>query len=275
MGLKFDNDLASLHAYLSGDGYVIKNPKHQKHKYYYIALRNTNQVLLKDFQTKFMNYFHIKPIITSDGRCKKQSKSIFQQLTKKYSYYSHEWILPSLRKNNLRQWLRSFFDCEAWVEYQIAKSRSIRLDSVNRSGLYSIKNALSLFSITSTIHPTIKGLHRLNICGLDDLQKYHHTIGFLHPEKKRRLVQVLHSYKSYNWIIPQDKISLSKFINEKGKIRKSRNETRFFSINKRNLILLKNMLNKRHTPSFLYGPWKNNTGSLYYVLIIRNAQKSK
>jgi len=29
-----------LHAYLCADGYVIRNPKTQKHNYYYVGLRN-------------------------------------------------------------------------------------------------------------------------------------------------------------------------------------------------------------------------------------------
>ena len=55
--MKFDKNLAAIHAYLCSDGYVIKNPRTQKHKYYYIGFRNTNLILLKDFQKKFNDYF--------------------------------------------------------------------------------------------------------------------------------------------------------------------------------------------------------------------------
>jgi hypothetical protein len=48
--MKFNNNLSAIHSYLCGDGYVIKNPKTQKHKYYHIGLRNTNQTLLRDFK---------------------------------------------------------------------------------------------------------------------------------------------------------------------------------------------------------------------------------
>ena len=74
--MKFDTDLASVHGYLCADGYVIKNPETQKHKYYHIGLRNTNNILLEDFQKKFKKKFNIKPIITNEGRCKIQSKNI-------------------------------------------------------------------------------------------------------------------------------------------------------------------------------------------------------
>ena len=149
--MKFDSNLASIHAYLCSDGYVIKNPITQKHKYYHIALRNTNQTLLKDFQTKFKIVFNVQPIIKKDGRCKAQNKGIYYFLTKDYSYYSYEWELPKLSKKNLKFWLRAFFDCESWVENQPAKSRLIGLECCNESGLFSIKQALQRFNINSQI----------------------------------------------------------------------------------------------------------------------------
>src|SRR3989339_467771 len=81
--MKFDKNLAAIHAYLCGDGYVIKNPDTQKHKYYYIGLRNTNAVLLKDFQQKFKAVFNVEPRIV-EGRSVNQSKEIYQFLTKDF-----------------------------------------------------------------------------------------------------------------------------------------------------------------------------------------------
>jgi hypothetical protein len=49
--MRFNEDLAKIHAYLCGDGCVSKNKKENKHKYYKIDFRNTNLVLLKDFQS--------------------------------------------------------------------------------------------------------------------------------------------------------------------------------------------------------------------------------
>src|SRR3989344_7646700 len=179
--MKFDKNLAAIHGYLCSDGYVIKNPKHQKHKYYYIGLRNTNKVLLEDFQQKFKAVFGIKPIITKDGRCKIQNKGIYGTLTKEFSYYSYEWKLPKLSKKNLRYWLRAFFDCEGWVENQPAKSRLIGADCCNKSGLSSIQEALKNFNISSSIKKK-KGrtIWRLTICGIEDLKKFHKYIGFFH-----------------------------------------------------------------------------------------------
>lgn len=271
--MKFNKNLASIHGYLCADGYVIQNPKHQKHKYYHIGLRNTNQSLLEDFQQKFEAVFGIKPIITKEGRCKIQNKEIYNFLTKNFSYYSYEWKLPKLSKQNLRFWLRAFFDCEGWVENQPAKSRLIGADSCNESGLLSVQEALRKFNINSEIKKkTGRTIWRLTICGIEDLKNFYKHIGFLHPHKNQKLNEVINSYKDYFWTIPENLENLIKFIAEKGKIRNSRNEIRFLSIKKVNLLNFKKALNKHNISSSLFGPWKNNTGSSYYCLIIKNME---
>ncbi len=196
--MKFNSDLSAVHAYLCADGYVIRNPVYQKHKYYKIGFRNTNLILLKDFQRRFKKYFKKTPILVIKERCYIGSKEIFYVLTKKYSYYSYEWNMPQISKENLRLWLRAFFDCESWVELQPAKSRSIRVECVNLKGLKQVQKALSRFKIESKLKIRIRKdriIYRLNICGLDDLKRFNNNIGFLHPNKKIKLKEALNSYQ--------------------------------------------------------------------------------
>ncbi len=269
--MKFDTNLAAIHGYLCSDGYVIKNPETQKHVYYYIGLRNMNNTLLEDFQQKFRKVFGIQPIITQDGRCKIQNKEIYESLTKDFSYYSYEWKLPSLSKENVKYWLRAFFDCEGWVENQKGKSRLIGLDCCNISGLYQVQSALLRFNIKSNIKKR-KGrrIWRLTICHLNNLKRFHNSVGFLHPQKNQKLSIAIDSYKNYHWNVPKDKKGLLFFVAEKGRIRKTRNEIRLMSIKESNLRNIKKALKKYNVNSKIYGPWKNNTGSLYYCLIINN-----
>jgi len=60
--MKFDENLAAVHAYLCADGYVVKS-KNPKYKYFHIGFRNTNLILLKDFQEKFEKAFGLKPYL--------------------------------------------------------------------------------------------------------------------------------------------------------------------------------------------------------------------
>lgn len=194
--MEFDENLAAIHAYLCADGYVIRNPETQKHKYYIIALRNTSEVLLKDFQKRFEDYFGLKPHIVKDGRCRIQSKEIYHKLTKDFSYYSYEWEMPELNNKLLKLWLRAFFDCESWVGIQQTYSRVIGLECVNGNGLKSVQLNLKKLNINSRIRlRNGRNIWRLNIFGRDNLKEFNKQIGFLHPDKKAKLKKALNSYK--------------------------------------------------------------------------------
>ena len=271
--MKFNPDLASIHAYLCSDGYVVKNPETQKHKYYYIGLRNTNNVLLEDFQKKFEKCFGLKPIITNEGRCKIQSKEIYHILTEKFTYYSDRWTLPELNRECLAAWLRSYFDCDGWVELQKAKSRSVRLDSINEKGLYEIQKALERFGIKSSVKFRRENLFRLSICGSENLERFLKYVGFLHPKKDTKLKEAENSYKTYEWDINERNILET--INEKGKERKDRGEIRLLSIDKNNLKKVNEILNRYEVKNTLQGPWTSGQGSKYYCLIFKKSELEK
>jgi len=275
--MKFNQDLASIHAYLCADGYVIRNPITQKHKYYYVGLRNTNIILLKDFQNKFKQVFALMPIITNDGRCKIQNKNIFFQLTKDFSYYSDEWSLPKLSLEKLKCWLRSYYDCDGWVEVQKSKSRVIGLESVNENGLEQIKNSLLRFGIKASEVKKRKNrnIYCINICGKDNIIKFKENIDFLHPNKNKKLLEAINSYETYEWTIPSKKEEFIEFINKQGRLRNDTKEVRFFSIIKDNLIRLKEKLIDYDINAKIYGPWKNNRGRLYYCLSFKQNELIK
>lgn len=129
------------------------------------------------------------PHITNEGRCRIQNKEIYTFLTKDYSYYSHHWTLPKLSKENLSDWLRAFFDCEACVQNQPANNRAIALDCCNETGLLQIQKALEKFNINGHIRKrSNRGIWTLTICGFGNIKRFYNKIGFLHPNKKIKLV---------------------------------------------------------------------------------------
>ncbi|MEM5800069.1 MAG: LAGLIDADG family homing endonuclease [Candidatus Aenigmatarchaeota archaeon] len=276
--MKFNQSLATIHAYLCADGYVITNPPTQKHKYYYIGLRNTNEIILQDFQKNFERAFGIKPIITKEkDRCKIQNKNLFLKLTKNFSFYSDKWTMPKLSLKGLRCWLRAFFDCEAWVNVQKGKSRVIGLESVNKNGLEQIRNSLLKFGIkvSNVKKRKNRNIWYIYICGKENLLKFKENIGFLHPNKNKKLLEAINSYINYEWLIPSEREEFIKFVNDKGKLRNDTKEVRFFSIIKDNLIRLKEELIKYGIDARMYGPWKNNRGRIYYCLSFKQKELIK
>ncbi len=258
-------DFASIHAYLCADGYVIKNPSTQEHKYYRIGLRNTNKVLLKDFQNKFFKVFKKKPRLIIRQRCEIGSKEIYYKLINKYSsFYSREWSVPKLSKEIIKSWLRSFFDCESWVVCRKAIDRHIGLDSVNNKGLIDVKRMLLLFKIRSKIK-TInnRNIYRLHIFGKDNLLKFQREIGFLHPDKKRKLEDVVKSYVYYVWKFND----LKRLIKIRARIKKPY-FIRITSCKKYNIETMSKILKLKYNINSKIYQSKNGLGNLYYFLMI-------
>jgi hypothetical protein len=271
--LKFNKNLAIVHSYLCADGYVIRNPPHQKNIYYYIGLRNTCDTLLEDFEKNFYEYFKIMPRRCKDGRSVVQNKATYYLLTEDFSYYSREWTLPELDKENLSFWLRTFFDCEGWVYCKKAKSRLIGLDSVNHKGLEDVQKALKRFDIDSIINiPKNRDTHRLHIYGKENLIRFEKEIGFLHPNKKAKLRDAIETFVEYEWTFPEENleefiINLMKEKSRFGKIRKN-DSIKLCSIKEINFIRLSNYLSDLfNIESKVYR--NENKHSIYYTLSIQ------
>jgi hypothetical protein len=269
--MKIDENLAAVHAYLCADGYVIRNPEMQKHKYYSIGLRNQNIVLLMDFQKRFQNLFGVKPKIGHD-RARVYSKEIHNKLVKKWNFYSSSWKLPKLLSGNLKLWLRAFFDCEAWVEIEGRKNRRIGLDSINYKGILAIQNALISFGIESHIRRVKnRNIYRLQIFGKQNIENFTNEIGFLHPDKNNKLKKIINSYPDYIWNFPTELDKLKKFIRNKTKIKKPYT-IRILSNKKENIISLNSLLKKKFDIESRTYENKNGKGTKYHELSIQKKE---
>lgn len=262
--MKFNQDLAIIHAYLCSDGYVIKNPESQKQKYYHIGFRNYDTELLNDFQTRFYNYFKILPRNVNNERCIVQNKEIYNFLTKDYTYYSKNWNLPKLSKSLLKFWLRAYFDCEGWVTNEPRKNRNIGLDCINKKGIEYIQNSLEKFNIKSKVKEIKKRkIFRLYIYGKENLILFKNKIGFFHKEKSKRLENAINSYINYKWDISEFNLILK----QKARFRKDINVMRISSILKDNLEKLSNLLKQRGIASNIYKR-RNGLGNNYFELVV-------
>ncbi|MEK6884690.1 MAG: LAGLIDADG family homing endonuclease [Nanoarchaeota archaeon] len=270
--MKFNDDLAIIHAYLCADGYVIKS-KNEKYNYFHIGFRNTNLTLLKDFQKRFYAYFTIKPHLIEGQRCRIGSKELYNKLTQTFgSFYSYEWKMPQLNIELARRWLRAYFDCEAWVTIERHQNRNIGVDCVNKYGLIQIKDALDVLGIASKIkYREKKKIYRLYIYGKENLMLFRKEVGFLHPDKSNKLNEAINDYVDYLWAFPKDIIQLKKFTQEllKEKIRiKKPNYIRVISKEEINLKRLSKLINEFYNVNCLINKSVNGRGTVYYELSI-------
>lgn len=271
--MKIDKNLATVHAYLCADGYVIKNPKTQKHKYSHIGFRNTNLTLLKDFQDKFEKSFGIKPHLIEGQRCRIGSKEIYELLTKKFgSFYSWEWRMPKLNNKLSQIWLRAYFDCEGWVTCKSHQNRMIGLDCVNEHGIKQIKNALGKLGINSKVNKrNTRNIFSLSIFGKENLIRFEKKVGFLHPIKAGKLKEVLEDFVIYKWTFSENERECKEFIfnilKEKIRIKKPY-YVRIFSKEETNLKKLKELLKKFYDIDSIIYRAVNGIGTVYYELNI-------
>ena len=277
--LRFDKNLSAIHAYLCADGYVIKNPVSQKKKYYMIGFRNTNSVLIKDFQKKFFHYFGLKPYVTNDGRCRISNKLIYHKLTKNFSYYSKNWELPKLTKSCLRLWLRAYFDSDGWVMVRKGRDRHIGLDSINLEGLTQIRKSLKILGIESRIkHNNYRSIHRLYIYGNVNLLRYKKLIGFLHPKKAELLQEAIESYIDYKWKTPHGEKEMNFFFMNilKQKITNDTKRVKVCSKYKKNLGIMKEWLRTNLSIHSILSKERFNGNNIsYYELSINKKQDIK
>src|SRR3989338_6557081 len=113
--MKFDENLAAIHGYLCGDGYISSQDKEIS-----IRFGNTCLRLVKDFKKRTEKIFSIKRKITlkkvknrKDYYCYcATKKQIYKELILYGPYYTANWRLPIkfLNKKGLAVWLRAFFD---------------------------------------------------------------------------------------------------------------------------------------------------------------------
>lgn len=263
--MKITKEFAAVHGYLCSDGYVIKNPQNQNHKYYYIGFRNYNTTLLNDFYKNFYKYFNKKPHIV-EGRVRIGSKKIYNYLINNFkSFYSKDWSLPKLNKENLKIWLRAYFDCESWVFCIRAKDRHVGLDSINYNGLIQIQKSLLKFNINSRIkNLKNRKIFRLLIFGKDNIIKFQKEINYLHPEKETKLQEAINSYINYNWNLKNFK----NILKEKVKIKKPF-YLRIISNLENNLIRLSLILKSTYNINSIIYKEKNSVGTIYYSLLIQ------
>ena len=187
---------ARIHGYLCGDGSVsrrkeIANGKvHNEIRFYpdHITMASSfldafNQVYGKRLRMKERKNHYLVSV---------NSKIIVNDLLKDGPFSSMNWHVPDwvMRdQENAKEWLRAFFDSEAYVN-----AREIRVQSVNRMGLHQVKIMLERFGISSGEYSYKRKNNRWNInyhlviSGQVNRCNFLKRVGFNHIKKLNRLL---------------------------------------------------------------------------------------
>lgn len=204
---KLSKEKIAIMAYICGDGYIAVRDKGFHHDIY-IALDDL--YLAKKLAGLFLKEFNILPRIKKEKTKVKDgfgyysvrvaSKPACLHLLSIGQYGGLNWTIPSgLSKNLLKEWIKCFFDCEAYVNYS---KRQIQVKSVNGKGLGDLQSKLFRLKVQGKVYgPFDNGLNHnpyfmLSIFGRDNLITYGKHIGFYHPKKSKSLQRLLNRYKS-------------------------------------------------------------------------------
>jgi intein/homing endonuclease len=186
---------ARLVGYLMGDGYasIRKEPNGKVH--YTLGFFPDDEEMPLAFLDGFRAIYSTVPRVVNEGKfysARKESQSIVQDLLLLGSFHSIKWVPPSAYTKEQRiEWLRAFFDCEAYVG-----KKYVRVESVSEQGLHTVKLWLKELDISSQLYTYQRKQKTWNInfilviTDVKDIQKFLKQIGFYHSRKAQALQQL-------------------------------------------------------------------------------------
>jgi len=145
----------------------------------------------------FEKEFNVHPRIVYRRGCYHiiiNNKPVCQHLLSLGEYSGSKWkIPPNLSKKLVIEWVKCFFDCEAYVN---VKNKTIQVKSINYQGLLSIQEKLIPLGINSKVYGPYKprndkhSLYGVLQISSANFFEYKRLINFYHPLKKEKLNQI-------------------------------------------------------------------------------------
>ena len=187
---------SKLFGFLAGDGSVLirKEKKSKVTTHHDIAFYPDHDSLIDVFIHAFTYLYMKKPTIKYRGNhysLRVSSKQVCLDLLKNAKFGTHTWEVPLDFLDSIeckKEWLRAFFDCESYVG-----KRQIQLQSVNKKGIFQVKNLLEEFGIESKIYKYERKNKNwstnyiLCIGKKDSRKQFLNKVGFNHRSKLGKL----------------------------------------------------------------------------------------
>lgn len=191
---KYKRLKAKLLGFLAGDGGVYIRIDGNNTTHHDILFCPDHESILNSFIEAFEEFYEKKPFIQNMGnyyRVRVTSKPICLDLTKIARFGTLTWRVPFkyLNSDILKiEWLKSFFDSEG----SMCRGQ-IQIQSVNKEGIYEVKDLLEKFNIESKIYKYERKNKNWNtnyilcIMKKDSRKKFLNKIGFNHIPKLKKL----------------------------------------------------------------------------------------
>jgi len=189
---------ARICGYLAGDGNVsIRRENYSNKMHHEIRFFPDHISLIKPYIFAFKRAYNKTPIVKkmkNHYEVRINSKIVVNDLLSLCSFGSKNWTVPKFNnKKCIVEWLRAMFDSDSYVG-----NKYIRLKTVNKEGLESVKKALNTLNIETGKIYKYKPKNKkwstnyiLDIRKIDSLKKFSETIGFKHKVKKEKLTNLI------------------------------------------------------------------------------------
>ncbi len=192
---EYKNLKARLMGFLAGDGTVgIRKENKRNAIHHDIAFYPDHSSMIGPFIEAFTYLYIKKPLVRKKSKyysIKVSSKFACLDLVKTINFGLYKWEVPFnfLDTDESKiEWLRSFFDCEAYISNQ-----DIRVQSVNERGLLQVKKLLGELGIDANMYKYERKNKKwstnyiLSIMKKDYRKMYLNKIGFNHILKLNKL----------------------------------------------------------------------------------------
>lgn len=192
--LKYPNLRARIMGYLMGDGSVIIRRDCREILHYEIHFYPDDAKMLLAFLSALNIIYDLACSIRNYGKfysVRTYSKRAVLDLLSIGTFGTADWRVPfDILKTDeeKREFLSSFFDCEAYVG-----KKAIVVQVINEAGLKDVRRLLNEFDIESRLYryerkqKNWKTNHHLHIIGKDNRKKFLKRIGFNHSKKQKAL----------------------------------------------------------------------------------------
>lgn len=189
---------AGISAYLCGDGYITIRKDRNKviHHEALVILDNFElcKYVVKLFEKEFNITLNVFPRKDHCFAVRLNNKPITLHLLSLGDYRSENWnIPPNLNEEQLKEWIKCFFDCEACVD---ELRKKIQVKSINHEGLNQIKKILENLKINSNLYGPYKQQNKKHkdysilVVPPKSILEYKRLISFNHPLKKEKLAHM-------------------------------------------------------------------------------------